>query len=168
MPYAQHFQLADDYLNHLDLVINGIADPFIKTRYTGFLAVSSVTVYELAIKDIFIDFGMNKHKVLGSFTSAYFERINGRIKVDVIEKDYVAKFGEKYVKRFKKHLAQREEEILRIEGASMRNAYANLIVWRNDFAHEGRIPANATYEEVKKAYRLGKHVINCLAGCMNR
>jgi RiboL-PSP-HEPN len=168
MPYTQHFQLADDYLNHLDQVINGIADPFIKTRYTGFLAVTSVTVYELAIKDIFIDFAKNKHKVLGSFTSAYFDRINGRIKVDVIQKDYVTKFGEKYVKRFKKRLERREKEVLQAEGASMRGAYANLITWRNDFAHEGRIPLNATYEEVKKSYQLGKHVIDCLAGCMTR
>jgi hypothetical protein len=60
MPYVDQFQLADDYLAHLDAVIVQITDPFIKSRYTGFLAVSAVTVYELAIKSIFIDFAHRK------------------------------------------------------------------------------------------------------------
>jgi hypothetical protein len=51
MPYTDHFTLADDYITHLDAVIGGITDPFINSRYTGFLSVSAVTVYELALKD---------------------------------------------------------------------------------------------------------------------
>ena len=68
MAYTDHFQLADDVISHLNTVIGGISDPFIASRYVGFVAVASVTVYELAIKEIFIDFGERKHKVLGEFT----------------------------------------------------------------------------------------------------
>jgi hypothetical protein len=168
MAYGAHFQLADDYISHLDQVISGLTDPFIKSRYTGFLAVSAVTVYELAIKTIFCDFAQGKHKVLGSFTNAYFARINGRIKVQIIRDEYITKFGDKYLKRFDKRLTARELHILQTQGDSVRASYGNIITWRNGFAHEGIIPATATYDEVKKAYQLGKHVIHCLAESMKR
>lgn len=168
MPYDEHFRLADDYISHLDAVISGIADPFIKSQYTGFLAVSAVTVYELALKTIFFEFAQGKHKVLASFTNAYFARINGRIKVKVIREEYITKFGDKYLKRFDKKLEACERDILRREGASVRSSYANIITWRNGFAHEGIVPSTATYDEVRKAYRFGKHVIHCLAESMKR
>lgn len=168
MPYSYHFQLADDYIAHLDAVMGSISDPFIKSRYVGFLSVSAVTVYELAIKTIFAEFAEKKHKVLRNFTLAYFERINGRIKTKVIKEDYVAKYGNKYVKQFEKYLKIKETEILRAEGASISAAYGNIVTWRNQFAHEGTVPTTATYEEVKKAYYLGKHIIDCLAAAMRR
>jgi len=168
MAYTDHFLLADEYINHLDDVIDTISDFFIKSRNTGFLAVSAVTVFELAIKTIFIEFAEKKHKVLKNFTTAYFERINGRIKTKVIKEEYVAKYGNKYVKQFEKYLKIKETEILRAEGASISAAYANIVTWRNQFAHEGTIPTTATYEEVKKAYYLGKHIIECLAVAMRR
>ena len=168
MPYEDHFQLADDYISHLDVVIGPIADPFIKSRYTGFLAVSAVTVYELALKQIFSEFAQGKHKVLASFTNAYFARINGRIKVSAIRTDYIIKYGDKYLKRFDKKLDARERDILQSDSASVRSSYANIITWRNGFAHEGIVPATATYDEVKKAYKYGKHVIHCLAESMRR
>ncbi|MHC4454521.1 MAG: HEPN domain-containing protein [Planctomycetota bacterium] len=168
MAYLDHFQLADDYIAHLDTVMVSITDPFITSRYTGFLAVTAVTVYELAIKTIFIDFAMKKHKVLENFTNTYFRRINGRIKTSIVKDEYVSKFGEKYVKRFDKKLKDKEKEILRTEGASVLTSYGNIIEWRNQFAHEGIIPQNATYDEVKKSYNMGKYVINCLAESMKR
>jgi hypothetical protein len=168
MSYLNHFRLADDYIAHIDTVIVTIADPFIKYRYSGFLAVTAVTVYELAIKNIFLDFAEKKHKVLKNFTSEYFYRINGKIKTSTIKEEYVSKFGEKYVKKFDAKLKKKEMEILRSEGASILTSYGNIITWRNDFAHEGIIPSTATYDEVKKAYHLGKIVINCLADAMKR
>lgn len=168
MPYDDHFKLADDYITHLDLVIGAIADPFIKSRYSGFLAVSAVTVYELAMKTIFQEFAVGKHRVLANFSNLYFARINGRIKIEVIRDDYVRRFGDKYVKRFARKLETREREILRQRGASVKSSYTNIITWRNGFAHEGTIPTTATYDEVKKAYILGKNVMDCLAETMRR
>ncbi|MBF0485133.1 MAG: hypothetical protein HQL16_01335 [Candidatus Omnitrophica bacterium] len=168
MPHTSHFQLADDYLNHLDSVIGVITDPFIQSRCTGFLAVSAVTVYELAIKTIFIEFAEGKHKVLGNFASAYFERLNGKIRIVTLKDEYIKKFGEKYVSRFEKILCRKEAELLKTDRVSPSNCYRNIVTWRHDFVHEGTIPANATYSEVRKSYSYGKHVINCLAETMRR
>ena len=50
----------------------------------------------------------------------------------------------------------------------IRSAYGNLITWRNDFAHEGRVNSTATYAEVVQSYEDGKEVIRCLAETMHR
>ncbi len=168
MLYSDHFQLADDYFSHLDTVISGISDPFIKAKYTGFAAVSGVTVYELALKEIFINFAHRKHKVLENFTLSYFDKINGRITRQNIEEDYLPKFGEKYLKRYKKLTQKKEKEILISERTSIKWCYGNIIAWRNEFVHEGRIPANATYEEVFKSFQCGKHMLHCLSQAMTR
>ncbi len=168
MAYLNHFQLADNVITHLDTVIGGIADPFITTRYVGFVAVVSVTVYELAIKEIFIDFAQKKHKVLGEFARKNFDRINGRVRTKDIKEDYIPCFGSKYVEKFKKKLDLAEKRALRNQGISILNCYANVITWRNQFAHEGQLPSTATYSEIKKSYQAGKEVIRCLAEAMNR
>ena len=72
MGYDSHFIYADDFINHLDIALPATTDPFIKSRYIGFLAITAVTVYELALKEIFIDFANKKHKVLGTLTRSYF------------------------------------------------------------------------------------------------
>lgn len=168
MPYSDHFKLADDLIQHLDPILAGLKDPFIESRYTGFLAVSSVTVLELAMKTIFCEFSSSKHKVLGNFCAQYFDRINGRIALDPIRKDYLLKFGVKYQQRFERRLARVENQFLNSVGYSVKASYGNLITWRNAFAHEGVTPANASYDEVKRAYGCGKEIMNCLATCMRR
>ncbi len=166
MAYYSHFRLADDVITYLDTVVDAIPDPFIQSRYVGLVAIASATVYELAIKDIFCDFSEKKHKVLGSFVSKYFERINGRIKTKMLKNDYIPRFGDKYLKRFKSKLDTKEREYLRNYGVSVLSAYNNLIEWRNQFAHEGKMPTTVTYTEIKKAYENGKAVIECLAETM--
>jgi hypothetical protein len=168
MAYSDHFKLTDDLILHLDPVLAALSDPFIESRYTGFLAVSGVTVLELALKTIFCDFADAKHPVLGNFCSQYFERINGRIGLKPIKDDYLAKFGSKYQTRFENRIEKLEKQSLRAAGASIRSSYGNLITWRNSFAHEGIVPVNASYNEVKRAYDCGKQVMHCLAGCMRR
>ncbi len=166
MPYTDHFRLADDYISHLDKVMDTIGDPFIKSRYSGFLAISAVTVYELALKNVFIDFANQTHHMLGVFTANFFDRINGRIRVREIKEKYIQNFGDKYLRSFADGINRCEEEILRNEGSSIISCYENIITWRNSFAHEGRLPDTCTYEEVKRAYACGKHVLHCLDGAM--
>jgi len=166
--YTDHFQHADDVVNHLNTIVPDITDPLLRAKYVGFVSVVAVTVYEIAIKDIFIEFANKKHKVLGSFTESYFDRINGRIKLSIIKDDYIARFGVKYKKRFQKRLEQKSNDYFRLNHRDIRNSYANLITWRNEFAHEGRIKTSATYEEAVQAYEDGKEVIHCLAACMTR
>lgn len=168
MSYHSHFQLADDLISHFDTVVAGVADPFISSRYVGFVAVAGITVYELAIKEIFFDFSEKKHKVFGHFARVHFERINGRIRTRELKREHVRRFGEKYVRRFSANVESAERNRLRVHGESILSGYNNLIEWRNQFAHEGRIPATVAYSEVTNSYRIGKEVIECLAKSMTR
>src|ERR1700719_384799 len=112
MPYTDHFKLADDLIAHLNPIVSGVADPFLQSRYTGFVTVNCVTVYELAIKEILCDFGQAKHKVLGHFTRNYFDRLNGRIKYAELHGNHLSRFGEKYSLRFRRAVELREKKFV--------------------------------------------------------
>lgn len=168
MPYQDRFALVEDYIAHLDPMMAGIADPFIKSRYLGFIATSAVTAYELAIKDIFYAFADKKHVVLGAFARAKFEQMNGRIKLKALKAEHIAMFGQKYVTRFDAKIEAREISSLKSGTGSIKSSYGNVISWRNTFVHEGRAPATATYDELKRAYLSGKEVIHCLSETMVR
>ncbi len=168
MPHRAQFKHADDIIGHLNTIVPAISDPLLQAKYVGFVTIAAVTVYELAIKDIFIRFAQKKHKVLGHFTERHFERINGRIKADIIEKEYLSRFGDKYVRRFKTRLKKVATAHLRAHRRDIRSAYSNLITWRNDFTHGARFSATATYAEVVQAYEDGKEIIRCLAEAMVR
>jgi hypothetical protein len=168
MAYADHFKLADDLISHLTPAVAGIRDPFLASRYAGFVAITAVTVYELAVKEVLCTFGDSKHAVLGNFTRSYFDRINGRIKYKILHEEYVASFGDKYVRRFKRNVEKRQKELLVARRKSMLNSYDNIITWRHQFAHEGQIPTSATYAEAVDSYEIGKELIECLASSMRR
>jgi len=168
MNYAQHFQHADDVIGHLTPVVAGERNPLLEARYTGFLTVAAVTTYELAIKNIFVSFAYSKHKVLGSYTESHFNKINGRIKLRVVKDEHVLRFGKKYLERFNRKLEESSKRYYAENKLDIVSSYGNLVVWRNDFAHEGRILANSTFLETARAYTAGKEVIRCLAETMRR
>lgn len=167
MAYTDHYKLADDLIDHLDEVIGGISDSFITTRYVGFVAVSCVTVYELAIKDIFSNFARDKHEILGNFVEKHFGRINGQIQYDQILGKHLPLFGNMYCENFKQRVSNLEISTLNSDGISIKTTYANLIGWRHQFAHVGQIPSTATYQEVVQSYHIGKQVIACLDEVMS-
>lgn len=162
MAYYDHFKITDDLILHINSFIKTVSDPFIVSRYIGFVSVASVTVYELAIKEIFIEFGYKKHRVLGNFSQAFFERINGRIKIKSIKEDYIKKYGDKYVIKFSHKAKKAEEYALRNMGVSPISSYSNIIEWRNQFAHEGTSPSTVTFQEIVDSYNYGKEIIKCL------
>ena len=168
MPYTDHFQHADDVVAHLNGIVPKILDPLLQTKYVGFVSIAAVTVFELAIKYIFIDFSSRKNKVFGIFTKNYFNRINGKIKIQIIKEDYIKKFCDKYLQRFNKKIDNATKNYLSINRRDIVNSYQNLIQWRNNFAHEGNINATATYNEAVLAYQDGKEVVRCLAESMTR
>lgn len=168
MSYADNFTHADDVVLHLNSVVPVLGDPLLQVKYIGFVSIAAVTVYELAVKEIFITFGMKKHRALGSFTESYFDRINGRIKLTILKDDYIVRFGEKYKKRFSMKIRTRAHSFLLQHRRDIVSAYGNIITWRNAFAHEGRISTTATYRDVVQAYEDGKEVIHCLAETMTR
>ena len=79
-------------------------------------------------------------------------------------------YGEwgEYVKKYKKLEQEAEKRLLRTSRVSMLAAYNNVIEWRHQFAHEGKVASTASYREVTQAYHIGKEVIHCLAKAMRR
>ena len=168
MAYHDHFKLADDLIAHLDSIVAGVSDPFISSRYVGFVAVVATTVYELAIKEIFLEFSSRKHKVFGIFASRFFERLNGRIKTSEIRGNYLPRFGDTYLRKYEKLERHAETESLRNTGSSVLSCYNNVVEWRNQFTHQGQIPTTASYHEVTRSYQCGKEVVHCLARALRR
>jgi hypothetical protein len=168
MPYTDRYQIADQLINHLQTVMPTITDPYLISRYTGMVAIVGVTSYELAVKDIFIEFARVKHKVLEACTRDYFDRLNGKIKFSFLRDEYAFHFGIKYKARFKRKIHCRQKLVLRDQGKSMLDCYNNLITWRHQFVHEGIVPNTATFPEAVDCYECGKHVIACLAASMKR
>jgi hypothetical protein len=168
MTYTERFVLVEDYLAHVDPMMAGIADPFVEARYTGFIATSAVTAYELAIKDIFYAFADKKHVVLGDVTRARFFRLNGKIKLDDLKKEHVRMFGVKYFNRFTKNLEKTENQYVIAHNKSPKAAYNNVITWRHQFVHEGTLPNTTNYAEIKEQYNAGKEVVHCLFRSMVR
>lgn len=167
MTYKAHFSHADEVIQHLNSILPSVNDPMLKAKYVGFVSVAAVTVYELAIKSIFLEFSKNENKVLNCFTEKYFERINGRIKIKIIQDDYLTKFGDIYLNSFNQEIENSKTNFLKLNKRDFQAAYKNLIEWRHQFAHQGAINTTATFEEVVQAYEDGKSVIECLAKVMN-
>jgi len=165
MSYVDRFKTTDELINHLQPIISIITNEELKSKYAGFLSASAVTVYELAIKDIFINFAEKKNKAFGIFITEYFHRISGHIKIIDIEK-YAKSFGEKYINRFNKKLKIKNKYIFSIYHNDIKAIYGNLINCRNEFIHENN--TTMTFDEVVEGYKLGKEIIHILSETMQR
>jgi hypothetical protein len=160
--YQSHFTHADQIIVHLGGLRGPELDPLLEIKYVGFVVVACVTVFEMAIKDILGSFAEKKHKVFGSYVRNRCERMNGKIQIDALKQDYISQFGDKYKARFDANLAKALKRNLLLSRRDIRASYRNLIVWRNDFAHQGIMSANATWAEAVQAYEDGKEVIRCI------
>jgi hypothetical protein len=149
-------------------VFKGVTDPLVARQYIGFVCTASVTAFELAIKDIFLDFAARKHNVFGAFVSESYKRMNGRIKLDELRKNNIQNFGQKYLKRFDRKLKDKEEFVLGDRGKSIRSSYGNVITWRHVFIHEGEVPSNASFKEAVEAFEVSKELISVLNETMVR
>src|SRR5436305_1255538 len=127
MSYTAHFAHADAIVAHLNGLVPTLGDPLLESKYVGFITVAAVTVYELAIKEIFIEFAKKKHKVLGNFTERFFERLNGRIKTKELRENYLKNFGDQYVLRFDKQLEKEAKAYLKLHKRDIRSSYGNVI-----------------------------------------
>ena len=168
MPITLHFDHADTVVADFTALVTPSTDPLTSVRYAGFVSVAAVCVYEMAIKEIFMNFAAKKHPLLGSITRETFERINGRVNYREIKDKYVPLFGTKYSKKFSEQIRKRSAEFLRLNGRDVISSYNNIVTWRNDFVHAANIPATATFAEVVRSYEDGKEVIKCLNSSMDR
>jgi hypothetical protein len=130
------------------------------------LSVTAVTVYELAIRDIFNEFSKKKHKVFGEFTEKYFLKINGRIKLPDLRGQHIKLFGSKYLVKFDRLLAAKQTSILTASHLSITDDYNNLITCRHEFVHAGN--PTLTIIEVMNCYNNGKEVLHSLHDAMTR
>jgi hypothetical protein len=166
MPYTDRFTSTDNLIPHLSGVITLITDPSLIANYTGFLSVSAVTVFELAIKDIFELFARNKNNTFGNYVQVHLERINGRIKLDDLKKDHIKRFGDKYLIRFKRELDKKEAAIFTTSHQSIKACYSNLIVCRHEYVHKGN--PTLSFSEVVNNYHFAKEVIHTLNFSLRR
>ena len=105
---------------------------------------------------------------MGQYVRSQFNRINGRVQYRALKDEYTLQFGEKYQEQFKRNIKEKSDAYLKTHGRDILNSYNNIIVWRNNFAHEGRLNETATLNEVISAYEDGKEIIHCLAETMQR
>jgi len=166
MPYTNNFIAADALVPHLNSIVGSITDPIIQSSYAGFFSVSSITVFEQAIKEIFLSFAIKKNKVFGAFIENHFSRINGRINISELRGQYIKPFGEKYLSRFDKQLAIQEDNVFNNTRISITTVYGNLITCRHKFVHTGS--PTLTLPETISNYTYGKEVIHCLNHAMQR
>lgn len=166
MPYTDRFRATDSLVAHLKTIVGTITDPELKANYAGFLSVSSVTVYELAIKSIFCEFASKKNKVFGTVIETHFDRIKGRIKIDDLKNSHIRLFGDKYLKKFNQKLQIKESGIFKTSRISISANYGNLITCRHEYVHSGS--PTLTINEVIDYFQSGKEIIHCLNEAMKR
>jgi hypothetical protein len=167
MPYTDKFVPTDNLITQLSPIIAAVTDPGVKVSYAGFLSVSAITVYELAIKDVFIDFSVKKNGVFGFFIEKHFAKLNGRILFGELRGTHIKQFGDRYLKKFDKEFDKKERAWLtRTPPVSLKAQYNNLILCRHQFVHGGT--PTLTINEVIDAYNQGKEVIHCLNSIMKR
>ncbi|MFA5941559.1 MAG: HEPN domain-containing protein [Sinimarinibacterium sp.] len=162
MAYADHFRLVDDVAVHFDGVVASV-DPFLQSRYVGFYAVAAAAVMELAVKEIMIEYAKAHHPLFGEYCRARYERINGRVGFDDLCKEHLKSFGSRPLKTFKRIVRFVDYWHLKHKGYSVKKAYENLLTCRHAFAHEGHVPEQTAYSDIKQSFESGKIMLACLA-----
>lgn len=168
MAYQNHFRLVDDLLHHLDATVGAVTDPFIASRYSGFLALSSATVLELCVKELLIEHASRISPVFGVFVTKSYERLNGRVRIKALKEEHLPRYGTNYVKHFSELVSRTDRLTLSGRGRLISQSYDNVITWRHGFAHEGIVPPHATYGDVRNAYIDSKVVVQCPAKTLAR
>ena len=162
MPFRPHLQKVEELAAN---VVRNAPDPGIATDsfradLAGFLAVAYAAAFEESVKEIFISFARLQHEILHKMVQKKFDRINGKIKIDVIKNEYLLPFGEQFKDSFSSELQREETEVLRTQGQSITSCYTNIIDWRHAFAHA--LERQTTLEGVQASYTVAKKVIQIL------
>lgn len=153
MAYTDKFQPTDELINEINTLKSHISQVAL-SKFAGAISVSAVTSYELAIKEILIDYASNKHNSFGIFIQNYLSRLNGRIQISYI-KDEIKKFDNTLAEKFEAKIG----DVEKVE-PSVRSCYQNLIQGRHSYVHANQI--NLSYDECIQDYELGKKIIDAL------
>lgn len=164
MAYLSHFSEVDLLIAQLAPTIPTITDSMVKANFSGMLSVRAVTAYELAVKDILIDFSQKKHLVFGTYVDSSLSRLNGKVGYQDLQ-DCVKKFGAKYVEKFKNEISK-SSAALSSSHIDLLSSYDNLIKSRHNFIHRGVV--TLSWDETYNNYIVGKQVIESLNRAMKR
>jgi hypothetical protein len=167
MLYLEHLNSFNDLIKNLTDHTMSLSDPLLRSKYTGFLTISSVTLYELAIKSIILSFTKKRDHVFNNYAEQAFKRLNAKIKLQNLRDDYLKRFGGQYLTKFNSILISKEKEHLLLDKQSITNSYSNIIQWRHDFTHEGKPPLYASFTEVINSFEVGKHVIHSFSQALS-
>ena len=162
--YTVRFVKADTVIYHIKTLSLPPGDYNLQESYAGFVCVISVATYEMAIKDILVDFCTKNNPLFGNFFASKFSKINGNIEIDKIKGNFLEHFGRKYKKNFGDMLNHEKNMLLKIIHKDIEVSYQNIITWRHHFAHSAtfKTPMTATLADVCDDYEAGKNVIHCL------
>lgn len=162
--YTDRFVKADTVINHIRTLSLPQGDYILQESYAGFICVISVATYEMAIKDILVDFCTKNNPLFGNFFASRFSRINGNIEINKIKSSFLEHFGSSYVTDFDDILNFEKNKLLQVIHRDIKISYKNIITWRHHFAHSAtfKTPMTATLADVCDDYEAGKNVIHCL------
>ena len=167
MAYLNRFNSVDFLITQLvPLTSQPGIDPMVLSSLAGIIAVEAVTAYELAIKDIFVDFSTKKHIVFGHFVQTTLDRLNGRIKYQDIKDTMVKSYGDKYLQKFNVKIKEKNRTVLATEHVDLIQTYDTLIIGRHSFVHLGQL--TMTLPEAIHYYSIGKYLIAALDETMRR
>jgi hypothetical protein len=158
MPYNDKFKATDELIVSMQSMLSNV-DAQTQAKFTGFLSVSAVTVYELAIKEIIISYACSKHSDFGCFITKYLSRLNGKIKLEDL-KNEIKKYGDIYKSKFETELEVAGSLILKNERQDLKSCYNNLILCRHEYVHGGNV--TLSMQECINNYIIGKKVIEAL------
>lgn len=158
MPHTDRVIPVDDLFQEFNSIVFGFSSD-LQSKITGFMSVSAVTSYELAIKDILIDFASSRHAEFGNFIRKHLSRINGNIQIQQI-KDLIKSFDDNYSTKFENCLCDTESRLDVSQRYRMREDYKNLLTCRHKFVHGGHI--TLSFQECEASFNIGKNIINSL------
>lgn len=160
MKFLDFYQYPDDVIRHTRQIASTLS-PDLLQKYTGLVCLSSVCAFEQAVCNIWLSFCEKHNAAFGNYMSSKFSKINARIKIDDIVGDFLTPIGGNAKECFKSLIDQEEEILLKVDHFSLKVQYANLIMWRHEFVHQGSIPYTASFEDAAVSYQIGKSVICC-------
>jgi RiboL-PSP-HEPN len=143
----------------------GVATDSFRADLAGFLAVAYAAAFEESVKEIFVSFAQQQHTILHKMVLTKFDRINGKIRIEVIKSEYLLPFGEQFRDAFSTELQREEKQMLITEGQSITTCYTDIINWRHAFAHA--LERQTTLEAVQASYSVAKKVVEILHTSLN-
>lgn len=159
--YTTFFNNSDIVIKHMQSLSTSIPIN-LQPTYAGFVCIIAVATYEMAIRNILVDFCTNQNKLFGDFFNSKFPKLNGNIDLERINSQFLSHFGKKYRSNFDDLVNFEDKYLLQKEGKKLKDSYKNIITYRHAFAHTATFTYNATLTEVCTFYFTGKRIIECL------